>query len=236
MNRMHHDSWDSRSSCPPVQWVPSTSGRTWNCRGHSAMVRRFPRSRVIVRTPFGGLDSTTPFSRKSSSALSRRTSIWRRPPRAWPKRGPPQRRRRCPPAPRGAWPHAASRSHDSLTSPLGEIVHAVGAPRNYHTYATAAQASWEIDLFGSLRRGREAAMAEAQAAEVSQTAIRIAISAEAADAYLDLRGLQAQLQLAESQEATQSHLVELVRMRLGQGVSSDRELQRASENSKGYAP
>ena len=129
--------------------------------------------------------------------------------------------------PQGSVATAASRSHDSLQSPLGEIVHAVGAPRNYNTYAAEAQASWEIDLFGSLRRGREAALAEAQAADVGQTAIRIAISADAADAYLELRGLQAQLQLADSQEATQSHLVELVRMRLGEGVSSDRELQRS---------
>jgi len=123
---------------------------------------------------------------------------------------------------------AASRSHESLQSPIGEIIRAVGAPRNYDTYSAEAQASWEIDLFGSLRRAREAALRDAQAADAGETAIRIAISAEAADAYLQLRGLQAQLGLADSQEATQSHLVELVRLRLGEGVSSDRELQRSS--------
>ena len=129
--------------------------------------------------------------------------------------------------PQGSLGAAASSSHDSLKSPIGEVAHAVGAPRNYETYSAGAQASWEIDLFGSLRRGREAAGAEAQAAEISQTAIRIAISAEAADAYLGLRGLQAQLRLADKQEETQSHLVELVRQRVDQGVSSDRELQRS---------
>lgn len=129
--------------------------------------------------------------------------------------------------PQGSLDTAASRSHDSLHSPIGEISHAVGGPRNYDTYSAGAQASWEIDLFGSLRRGREAALNDAQAAEAGQAAIRIAISAEAADAYLQLRGFQAQLELADSQEATQSHLVELVRLRLGEGVSSDRELQRS---------
>jgi NodT family efflux transporter outer membrane factor (OMF) lipoprotein len=128
--------------------------------------------------------------------------------------------------PHGSLAAAASSSHDSLTSPIGEVAHAVGAPRNYETYSAGSQASWEVDLFGSLRRAREAAGADAQAAEVSQAAIRIAISAEAADAYLELRGLQAQLRLADSQEETQSHLVDLVRLRVGQGVSSDRELQR----------
>jgi NodT family efflux transporter outer membrane factor (OMF) lipoprotein len=129
--------------------------------------------------------------------------------------------------PQGSIGASASSVHDSLTSPIGQVAHAVGAPRNYQTYAVGAQASWELDLFGSLRRDREAAGAEAQAAEVSQVAIRVAISAEAADAYLELRGLQAQLRLADSQEATQAHLVELVQMRVDQGVSSDRELQRA---------
>ncbi len=129
--------------------------------------------------------------------------------------------------PQGSLDTVASRSHDSLQSPLGEIVHAVGGPRNYDNYSAEAQASWEIDLFGSLRRGREVAIAEAQATQVSQTAIRIAISAEAADAYMQLRGFQAQLQLAQSQEATQAHLVDLVRQRLAEGVSSDRELQRS---------
>jgi NodT family efflux transporter outer membrane factor (OMF) lipoprotein len=129
--------------------------------------------------------------------------------------------------PQGSMALGASRSRDSLQSPLGEIVHAVGGPRNYDNYVAEAQASWEADLFGSLRSGREAALAEAQAADVSQAAIRIAISAEAADAYLELRGLQAQLKLADAQEAVQSHLVELVQMRFGEGVSSDRELERS---------
>jgi NodT family efflux transporter outer membrane factor (OMF) lipoprotein len=129
--------------------------------------------------------------------------------------------------PVGSLGASASSSHDSLTSPLGEIAHGAGAPRNYQTYSVGAQVSWELDLFGSLRRRREAAGADAEAAEVSQAAIRIAISAEAADAYIGLRGLQAQLRLADIQEQTQAHLVELVQLRVGQGVSSDREFQRA---------
>jgi NodT family efflux transporter outer membrane factor (OMF) lipoprotein len=130
--------------------------------------------------------------------------------------------------PEGDLAASASSARDSLTSPLGKIAHAVGAPRNYQTYSAGAQASWEVDLFGSVRRRRDAARDDAEAAETGQAAIRIALSAEAADAYLELRGLQAQLTLAKSQEETQSRLVDLVRLRLGQGVSSDREWQRAN--------
>jgi len=122
---------------------------------------------------------------------------------------------------------SASSVHESLNSPIGRVAHAVGAPRDYKNYAVGAQASWETDLFGSLRRDREAAWAEAQAAEVGEVGARISITAEAADAYLALRGLQAQLELARSQETTQAHLVDLIERRVGQGVSADRELQRA---------
>jgi outer membrane protein TolC len=48
-----------------------------------------------------------------------------------------------------------------------------------------------------------------------------------ADACLELRGLQAELHLADSQEETQVHLVDLIKLRVSQGVSSDRELERA---------
>src|SRR5271163_1558658 len=55
--------------------------------------------------------------------------------------------------PQGSLAASALRSHDSLQSPLGEVVHAVGGPRTYDSYAADAQSSWEVDLFGSLRRG-----------------------------------------------------------------------------------
>jgi NodT family efflux transporter outer membrane factor (OMF) lipoprotein len=129
--------------------------------------------------------------------------------------------------PNGNVQGAASESENALRSPIGRLAQAVGAPRVYSAYAVGTQASWEIDLFGSLRRGREAARAQVQAAEMSQAAVRVAVAAETADAYLTLRGLQAQLRLAADQEQTQSRLVDLVQRRLREGVSADRELQRA---------
>jgi len=122
---------------------------------------------------------------------------------------------------------SAERVHSSLKSPIGEIAHAVGAPRNYSDYALGAQASWEIDLFGGLRRGREAAIADERVAEAGAGAMRVSIAAEAADAYIALRELQARMAAAEAQERTQDKLVELVRQRFNEGVSSDREFQRA---------
>lgn len=122
---------------------------------------------------------------------------------------------------------STGRTHSSLKSPIGEIAHAVGAARNYSDNNLGAQASWEIDLFGGLRRSREAASADELAAEAAAGAMRVSIAAEVADAYIILRGLQARLAAAEEQEQTQARLVELIRQRFDEGVSSNRDLQRA---------
>ncbi|WP_369334363.1 TolC family protein, partial [Stenotrophomonas maltophilia] len=74
-------------------------------------------------------------------------------------------------------------------------------------------ASWEIDLFGGLRRDATAAREEAQAAEADQAGVRISVAADAADAYLQIRGYQARLGVAEDQIETDRRLLQLVRDR-----------------------
>jgi len=78
-----------------------------------------------------------------------------------------------------------------------------------------------------LKKGAEAATAEAQAAEASRTGTRITVAAEAADAYMQIRGAQARLNFAKEQITIDSHLVELVQQRRDAGVASDRELAQA---------
>src|SRR5438046_9325065 len=56
---------------------------------------------------------------------------------------------------------------------------------------------------------------------------RITVSAESADAYMQIRGSQARLIFAKGQIDTDNHLVELVQQRKDAGVASDRELAQA---------
>ena len=116
----------------------------------------------------------------------------------------------------------------SLATPVGRVTTALGTPRGYTEYDVGARASWEIDVFGGLRRGREAARAELDAAVASTGAVRVAVAAETADAYLTLRALQARLGVAEQQTRNQSLLVDLVRQRFDQGIAAEREYNRAS--------
>ena len=118
--------------------------------------------------------------------------------------------------------------YQSTESPFGRAAsHLPGYVRGQNYYDLGFIASWETDLFGGLRKGAQAAAAEAQAAEALQTGTRITVAAEAADAYMQIRGSQARLIFANDQIATDQHLVELVQQRKDADVASDRELAQA---------
>jgi NodT family efflux transporter outer membrane factor (OMF) lipoprotein len=118
----------------------------------------------------------------------------------------------------------AARIHQSLESSFGSIArHLPGFKRDQSEYDVGAAASWEIDLFGGLRRGAQAARAEAQAAEAEQLGTRITVVADAADACLQVRGDQARIALAKDQVSTDEHLLDLVERRFRAGLATDRE-------------
>ncbi len=129
----------------------------------------------------------------------------------------------------------ASAEHDrqSLRTPVGAVSNQLGLARSYSLYELGPQASWELDLIGGLRRGREVARAGRAAAEAEADAIRLSIAAETTDAYLQLRGLHARLDVAKRQLDTERQLVALVRQQAGQGIVADRELNRVMGESQG---
>jgi outer membrane protein TolC len=71
-------------------------------------------------------------------------------------------------------------STESMTGRLAS--HLLGYSRTQNYYDLGFIASWEMDLFGGLKKGAQAANAEEEAAEASQTGTRITVAAEAADA------------------------------------------------------
>src|SRR5438132_5273225 len=112
-----------------------------------------------------------------------------------------------------------------MTGRLGS--HLPGYSRTQNYYDLGFIASWETDLFGGLKRGAQAATAEARAAEALHVGTRVTVAAEAADAYMQIRGAQARLNFAKDQVSTDEHLVELVQQRRDAGIASDRELAQA---------
>jgi NodT family efflux transporter outer membrane factor (OMF) lipoprotein len=130
--------------------------------------------------------------------------------------------------PAGSLQASAAPFHQSLDGPLGTIAkNFPGYDRDQVLYDAGAGASWEVDLSGGLHRDSEGADALAQAAEADQAGTRVAVAADAADAYLQIRGYQARLSLAQAQILADSHLLDLVRLRQARGVATDREVAQA---------
>ena len=121
-----------------------------------------------------------------------------------------------------------AKQRQSLESPIGAVAsHLPGYNRTQSQYDVGAAASWEIDLFGGLSRGAEAAADEAEAAEAAHLGTRISVAADAADAYLRIRGDQARIVVATSQVETDTKLLDLVQRRFAGGIATDREVAQA---------
>ncbi|WP_240939626.1 efflux transporter outer membrane subunit [Diaphorobacter sp. HDW4A] len=88
-------------------------------------------------------------------------------------------------------------------------------------------ANWEIDLFGGLRRTREAAAARVDASQVGIAAAQTSVAAEVARYYFDLRGLQQRLQLSRVALEKQREALLITEARANHGRASELDLARA---------
>jgi NodT family efflux transporter outer membrane factor (OMF) lipoprotein len=130
--------------------------------------------------------------------------------------------------PEGALTASAAHQRQSVNSPIGKIASSFpGYNREQSLYDAGLGASWELDVAGGLQHGAQAASAEAQAAEADHLGVRVSVTAEAADAYFRVRGAQRRIALAQEQIATNGRLLELVRLRLADGLASSREAAQA---------
>lgn len=122
----------------------------------------------------------------------------------------------------------ATFEHQSLRGPFGAV--SAGSPgfkRDAMDYTVGPSASWEIDLFGGLRRGASAAQDEMEAAEAEHAGTLVIVAADTADTYLQIRGYQARITVAMDQIKTDEQLIELVRNRHEAGAATDREIAQA---------
>jgi len=97
-------------------------------------------------------------------------------------------------------------------------------PERYESYNIGAVASWELDLFGRLKRVAESQRAELQAAGADLQAMQVAIAGELAGTYFQLRGLQQQQQVATENVALYGQSLQIISARVdaGRGTRFDR--------------
>ena len=99
----------------------------------------------------------------------------------------------------------------------------VADPAVSEAYELGFDAAWELDLFGRVRRGVEAARAEAEAADALLRDAQVRVAAEVAREYFELRGAQQRLAVARRNLDNLSEVLRLteVRRQLGAGDELD---------------
>lgn len=122
----------------------------------------------------------------------------------------------------------AARAYQSVETPLGQVLNAApGFDRSGSAYEANLGTSWEIDVFGGLRQGREAARAAYEASEAGVVATRLAVAAHTADTYITIRGLQARIEIARQQMDTRRRLLDLVTLQFEKGVAAELQVNQA---------
>src|SRR3984957_6176923 len=118
-------------------------------------------------------------------------------------------------------------NRQSPNGTLSLLVPAPGAPLQYGLFHDGGTSSWQLDLFGRVRRAVEAADADALAAVENRHGVALAALAELAQSYMQLRGTQNRLEIAKRNLGLSEQNVDLVNTRFGNGVATTLDLAQA---------
>jgi len=97
-----------------------------------------------------------------------------------------------------------------------------------NVYQAGFDASWEIDVFGGKRRAVEAAKAQLSASEFGQRDVLVTLLGEVARNYVDLRGYQTRLSIANQNIEAQEKTLAITQNRFTNGLATDLDVQQAS--------
>jgi len=108
----------------------------------------------------------------------------------------------------------------------GRISQPLNAGTNTTGYKEITQvlgfdAAWEVDLFGQLRRESEAVQADSRAAFDLHSEVLITLLGDVARGYLDVRTLQARVEIAKQNIAAQEGLVNYSTVRFERGLANE---------------
>ncbi len=95
----------------------------------------------------------------------------------------------------------------------------------YSDYQTVLNGSWELDLWGRIRRTTEAARADLLGMEEARRGVVMTLVSSVAGAYTDLRHLDRQLDIAKRTAGTREESFKLFTLRFERGLISELELR-----------
>jgi multidrug efflux system outer membrane protein len=118
-----------------------------------------------------------------------------------------------------------TRQRYSANSPFGFFPQAL--PRDENIYQAGFDTSWELDVFGGIRRGVEASKADLAASIENARDVRVTLLAEAARDYVTVRALERRIQIAKANLRDQSDSLKLAQARFEQGFAPELDVFQA---------
>jgi len=116
------------------------------------------------------------------------------------------------------------RDRESDTRPLRSAT----GPTDYTSGTLGLQVDYEVDLWGRVRDSVAASKDEGQAAKADLASTQLSLEIELARSYIDMRGLDQQIQLIEGTDEAYQKALDLTRNRHGAGIVSGLDVARAS--------
>ena len=116
---------------------------------------------------------------------------------------------------------SVSRQKDTET---GSTSFPPGVGSTYSTHQAYLSVSWEIDIWGRIRRATESARAQVLASEEGRRAVVLTLVTNVANGYLTLRALDRQLEIARDTEKAYAKTLDLFNLRYKYGTISRLEL------------
>ncbi|MFM0339774.1 efflux transporter outer membrane subunit [Paraburkholderia fungorum] len=116
------------------------------------------------------------------------------------------------------------RERESDTRPLRSAT----GPTDYNSATLGLQVDYEVDLWGRVRDSVAASKDEGQAAKADLASTQLSLEIELARSYIDMRGLDQQIQLIEGTDEAYQKALDLTRNRHGAGIVSGLDVARAS--------
>lgn len=102
------------------------------------------------------------------------------------------------------------------------------SPFETNVFQGNLSASWELDVFGGIRRGVQAANADIIAQEEDRRDVLVMLLGDVGQAYAKLRGYQQRLDIANENIRTQQETLHLTKARARAGLATDLDVSRAA--------
>jgi multidrug efflux system outer membrane protein len=126
---------------------------------------------------------------------------------------------------------SASRRRSSTALRGSSSVFSGGAGRPSNLYQAGFDATWEIDVFGGVRRGIEAAENDIEATVEDRRDVLVILLSEVARTYIDYRGFARQIAIANENLKAQNETLDVTRRQFEAGLKTATELDVARAQS-----